>query len=922
MDILINSQQTTISLQGKFLNCIMPRALYFLLANFLCALLSASSFASTAALSLPSDTEFRSASAHLQYWANIGSSPSQQHWLLDDDNLWKHSGISKHWQTSSSLRLFVANDSDSTQPYIIDARQVRKNKSNIALILQAPLSDISAINKQPNSIRDLNSVGPNLFEFELPPKSMATLGIEFSNKLQSMPQITLWKKSAFNAEKSRSSNVVFLLGGILIAYFILATINALGTRQYISIIGALFAFTAVFTNNILLNHIFTLATHSVNTNWLTYSATVINMAAFVIIIVWLMPRSRYKELLSTTQWLIVICAALLLPLALPVSSYYVWMLLLSLAIAITTFCISAFYFLSDHRYSEVMLISALKIAGSLAQLWLMYAFNLHLVTCFSYIEFTSLIHAIEVSAILSLTLYLVRKEQVFLYQESIAVAKEEQKIATLSPLIHASRHDLREPLSDIIGLADLVSDHPLDQSQRENIYAIQNVAKTALEKINSLFSYNYPLRGSSGIHANQFQLTSLVSECSSFYSYQLQEANNELVIDFENSVPERLEGDQDTLRQILLHIFEQLALNMEGNDSHFNFSYSEGNLRIRFDAPPTMSLAKSFDNNSKPLLLRTLIKKANGLVELSETNRKLTITLPLDAPKSTPERPYDNTLTKGKHVLVIDDNPAACNVIASYLERWNIHVHTANNLAQARAIVRHQTTIACPIDLIVIDYLLGETNGIELVDALSQSVKNTLSTPVILMSNALDLIDMEAAKQRDIHHILEKPVMPETLQAAVVESFHLQKTLSDNRPTQNLINSSDEIAKHQTVLVVEDNSISAKIIAALLNHYRVNYDIASTAEQALTLFTKNHYPIVILDCQLPDASGYTVAKQMRHIESSREHTNNMPSASAMSIIIGVSADDDDDNKALALAQGMNHYFTKPVTHEQLAKFFI
>jgi hypothetical protein len=907
---------------------IAMRMLLFLFVVFLSgtvradSALNASSTASPTALSLQKNTASQTATAHLQHWVDVETPPSLPQWQSRDGALWGYSDISKHWGMTAYLRLSVANTSNAPQHYVIDARQVRKNKAAFMLVQQAPLHNIDSLYTLKGLHQPLISAGPNLFELTLPAQSIALVSMEYASGLEHLPQITLWKKNAFNAARNHSDNLVFFLAGILIAYFLLAAINALGTKQYISLVGALFAGSAIFSNHILLNHIMTLSMHSVNTTWLTYSAAILNLVAFVAIIVWLMPRSRHKELLNKTQWLIVFSAAMLLPLAIPHSTYAASLLTLSLVIALASFAVSAFRYVSDHRYSAVMMISGFKALTTLTQLGLIHMFAAHIVSCFSYIFYAVLLHTFETTMILSLVLYLVRKEQDFLSQAWIEVAKEEQKIATLSPLIHASRHDLRAPLSDIIGLSDLVADNPLDQSQRENIYAIQNVAKTALEKINLIFSYNNPLNKPLASNLSQFRLTSLVSECSGFYSYLFKEHDNELIINFSNTVPDQFEGDQDTLRQILLHILEQFALQQETTNCHIFFEYSNAVLRIQCDTPQLSLLSKVFDNSSKPLLLRKLVAKANGSIELSNTRQNFILTIPLQTLATTDTSVHNNTLTKGKQVLVIDDNPAACSVIASYLERWNIHAHIAHNLTEAQAIVSHQNTIGSPINLLIIDYLLDDINGIELLDVLLQTTPSGLTAPVILMSNALDLIDMDEAQQRDIHHVLEKPVMPETLHAAVVESFHLQQTLDNSRPIstangEQTFNPNLE----KSVLIVEDNPIGVKILCALLDRFLASYDIAKTAEQALEFFNRNHYDVVLLDCQLPDASGFSVAQQMRQIEA---QTGNKPDTivhHTQAIIIGVSADSASNNKKQALEQGMNHYFEKPVTHEQLEKFF-
>jgi two-component system, OmpR family, copper resistance phosphate regulon response regulator CusR len=67
----------------------------------------------------------------------------------------------------------------------------------------------------------------------------------------------------------------------------------------------------------------------------------------------------------------------------------------------------------------------------------------------------------------------------------------------------------------------------------------------------------------------------------------------------------------------------------------------------------------------------------------------------------------------------------------------------------------------------------------------------------------------------------------------------------------------------QNILIVEDEEKVAVFIKKGLKTQNFDADIAGTAEEAIRLFSKNKYDLIILDVGLPDYSGLDVCQQMR-----------------------------------------------------------
>jgi PAS domain S-box-containing protein len=72
------------------------------------------------------------------------------------------------------------------------------------------------------------------------------------------------------------------------------------------------------------------------------------------------------------------------------------------------------------------------------------------------------------------------------------------------------------------------------------------------------------------------------------------------------------------------------------------------------------------------------------------------------------------------------------------------------------------------------------------------------------------------------------------------------------------------------VLICEDDSDVAYILANLLEHEGMSGDIAVTAKSARELLEKNNYQLLLLDLKLPDVDGLDFVRELRSIDATRK----------------------------------------------------
>lgn len=106
------------------------------------------------------------------------------------------------------------------------------------------------------------------------------------------------------------------------------------------------------------------------------------------------------------------------------------------------------------------------------------------------------------------------------------------------------------------------------------------------------------------------------------------------------------------------------------------------------------------------------------------------------------------------------------------------------------------------------------------------------------------------------------------------------------------------------ILIVEDDFQNAKLIEKLLKKEGYKVDIAHTYIQASKLTQNTFYPLIILDWNLPDKSGYDLLTELRKLQINSQ-------------ILMLSANDEVDFRVKALNGGADDYLCKPYSQIEL-----
>jgi CheY-like chemotaxis protein len=115
------------------------------------------------------------------------------------------------------------------------------------------------------------------------------------------------------------------------------------------------------------------------------------------------------------------------------------------------------------------------------------------------------------------------------------------------------------------------------------------------------------------------------------------------------------------------------------------------------------------------------------------------------------------------------------------------------------------------------------------------------------------------------------------------------------------------------ILIAEDNFSSLKLLTRLLERWGQQVTLAINGREALSLFEKDTFDLVLLDIQMPEMDGFEVTAAIRELETKNgKHTP----------IIALTAHALAGQREQCLSRGMDGFVTKPIEPRKLLEALI
>lgn len=454
-----------------------------------------------------------------------------------------------------------------------------------------------------------------------------------------------------------------------------------------------------------------------------------------------------------------------------------------------------------------------------------------------------------------------------LYDE-LAESADSLKLATESRgrLVADMGHELRAPLSSILGLAKLLSsgiDGALGPEQERQVAFIRRSAEEMLELVNDLLDLSRIDAGKLRLRPAPFTVDALFA----LLRGQLRPmvADGTVALTFADETDGRvIESDEGKIAQVLRnYITNALKFTEEGSVTVRAWIDGDGQLRLTVRdtgigiTPEDQAVVwDEFTQLETPLhrrhkgsglglsLVRKLAQVLEGEAGLESTPGVGTtawLTVPAlhpDVVQLAAMRERGAQLSPGEApVLVLEDDPQEMFIYERYLAGSGFRVIPARSVAEAREAVQHVTPAAVVLDVM----LDGETSW-QFLEELKRDPR-TCDVPTLVVT----VLDRERkARALGASEFFVKPVEQQWL-------LRKLQSLAAQRADRHV----------RTVLVIDDDDVSRYLVRRLLAETPYRVIEAADAPEGVTMAREQHPDVIILDFVLRTATAFDVLDQLK-----------------------------------------------------------
>lgn len=564
---------------------------------------------------------------------------------------------------------------------------------------------------------------------------------------------------------------------------------------------------------------------------------------------------------------------------------------------------------------------------------------------YPYILFSAL------SVLTLLASYYLRQMSFNMQQLREAQFRAEEANRLKNEFLATMSHEIRSPMSGVLGMAELLMQTPLGPEQRGYTKTIISSGETLLNIIEDILDFSRIEADKMVLDPVPTNMLQLVDDTCALYAPKAREKALELAVRYVPGSEQFVYADPVRVRQTLSNFINNaikftekgyivVSVREDKSNPHPDkvnlvFSVEDSGIGIAPEAHEKIfekfvqadsSTTRDFGGTGLGLsICKRLIEMMGGEITLqSEPGKGSTFSFSLPLTRNAKEIhvPIRPPVLKDVKVLIVDDLPVIHTLMTEQLTFAGMRCATCFSGDEALETMHEAAAMGDPYKMVIIDYLLPGMNGEMLARAINDEPTFANTCLIMLTSAGTPSMTSDNLARKGFSSYIAKPITTQ----ALIETLAVVWSKYRGGETDSLIRvdiySIGQESKEPPVrldgvkiLLAEDSRINQAFAQDVLEQLGCVITIASNGQEALKAVDTGEFDLVLMDCQMPLMDGFEATRKICDLKKAGSIRADLP-------VIALTANAMKGDRQRCLDAGMDDYISKPVrTHDLREKVF-
>lgn len=408
-------------------------------------------------------------------------------------------------------------------------------------------------------------------------------------------------------------------------------------------------------------------------------------------------------------------------------------------------------------------------------------------------------------------------------KQKLMLEENEELLNARQKMMHTITHELRIPLSSIIGYAGLLEEETDEKVQQEYMGNIKQAAERMTSQLNSLLSFFRLDCGKEEVNLAPFRLTDIAETLEAEFRTQIEAKDVGFVV--HNCEDYVVIGDKERIIQIGDNLLSNalkftdsgvITLDATYKNGIYNLIVTDsgtgmpkGELRRVFKSFERLSNAATQDGFGLGLsIVDNLVRLLGGKIRLNSDvgiGTDVSVDIPVTRTderllnKSQNETIYPK---RNYSVVAIDNNVVTLNMIKAMFAKCDVACDTCVNAGELIELIRHKR-----YDLLITDLRMPGHNGYDILELLRTSNVNNSKTIPVIVATASGSCTREELLKKGFSDCIFKPFSKQDLLDIADRNIAEEEKTDDEPDFTAMLAYGDEVEMLDKVISVTEQDM-------------------------------------------------------------------------------------------------------------------